>query len=114
MRPTLCLTRRSASVASRSSRSCPVSTPLAPEVAEFLSKGHVNFADEVTLATALAQVRNTPKPAKQEMALEGVDVAGIRRVIDGIKENGYIAPQKVRELLTCAGIPMVLRVRLRR
>ena len=56
---------------------------------------------------ALAQVRNTPKPAKQEMALEGVDVAGIRRVIDGIKENGYIAPQKVRELLTCAGIPMV-------
>ncbi len=78
-----------------------------PEVAEFLSKGHVNFADEVTLATALAQVRNTPKPAKQEMALEGVDVAGIRRVIDGIKENGYIAPQKVRELLTCAGIPKV-------
>ena len=78
-----------------------------PEVAEFLSKGHVNFADEVTLATALAQVRNTPKPAKQEMALEGVDVAGIRRVIDGIKENGYIAPQKVRELLNCAGIPMV-------
>lgn len=78
-----------------------------PEVAEFLSKGHVNFADEVTLATALAQVRNTPKPAKQEMALEGVDVAGIRRVIDGIKENGYIAPQKVRELLTSAGIPMV-------
>ena len=78
-----------------------------PEVAEFLSKGHVNFADEVTLATALAQVRNTPKPAKQEMALEGVDVAGIRRVIDSIKENGYIAPQKVRELLSCAGIPMV-------
>lgn len=78
-----------------------------PEVAEFLSKGHVNFADEVTLATALAQVRNTPKPAKQEMELEGVDVAGIRRVIDGIKENGYIAPQKVRELLSCAGIPMV-------
>ena len=78
-----------------------------PEVAEFLSKGHVNFADEVTLATALAQVRNTPKPAKQEMSLEGVDVAGIRRVIDGIKENGYIAPQKVRELLTFAGIPMV-------
>lgn len=78
-----------------------------PEVAEFLSKGHVNFADEVTLATALAQVRNTPKPAPQEMNLDGVDVPGIRRVIDGIKENGYIAPQKVRELLTCAGIPMV-------
>ena len=68
---------------------------------------YVEYTDEVTLATALAQVRNTPKPAKQEMALEGVDVAGIRRVIDGIKENGYIAPQKVRELLTCAGIPMV-------
>lgn len=78
-----------------------------PEVAEFLSKGHVNFADEVVLATALAQVRNTPKPAQCETDLEGVDVQGIRRVIDGIKNNGYIAPQKVRELLSCAGIPMV-------
>lgn len=78
-----------------------------PEVAEFISKGHVNFADEVTLATALAQVRNTPKPAQQEIALNGVDVPGIRKVIDGIKENGYIAPEKVRALLQCAGIPTV-------
>ena len=78
-----------------------------PEVAEFLSKGHVNFADEVVLATTLAQVRNTPKPAQRETDLDGVDVQGIRRVIDGIKNNGYIAPQKVRELLSCAGIPMV-------
>ena len=33
-----------------------------PEVAEFLKKGHVNFSDEVTLATALTQVMKTPQP----------------------------------------------------
>ena len=34
-----------------------------PEVAEFLAKGHVNFSDEVTLATALSQIMQTPMPA---------------------------------------------------
>ena len=33
-----------------------------PEVQEFLSRGHVNFSDEVTLATALTQIMKTPKP----------------------------------------------------
>lgn len=78
-----------------------------PEVAEFLSKGHVNFSDEVTLATALTQIMKTPKPAPSEIELIGVDVPRIRSIIDGIKGNGYIAPNLVHELLTCAGIPLV-------
>jgi acyl-CoA synthetase (NDP forming) len=45
-----------------------------PEVAEFLKKGHVNFSDEVTLATALTQIMKTPKPAPTEIELFGVDV----------------------------------------
>lgn len=77
-----------------------------PEVAEFLEKGHVNFSDEVTLATALTQVMKTPRPAPSEIELAGVDVPGIRKIIDGIHDNGYIAPGKVRELLACAKIPM--------
>ena len=86
-----------------------------PEVAEFLAKGHVNFSDEVTLATALSQIMRTPQPAPSELELYGVDVPKIRDVIyrethrlkfEGVT-SGYLAPDAVRELLSCAGIPMV-------
>jgi acetyltransferase len=78
-----------------------------PEVAEFLKKGHVNFSDEVTLATALTQIMKTPKPAPTEIELFGVDVPKIRHIIDGINTNGYISPDLVHQLLSCAGIPLV-------
>lgn len=78
-----------------------------PEVAEFLSKGHVNFSDEVTLATALTQVMKTPSPASTEIELFGVDVPRIRDIISHVKDNGYAAPDTVRQLFSCAGIPMV-------
>ena len=86
-----------------------------PEVAEFLAKGHVNFSDEVTLATALSQIMRTPQPAPPELELYGVDVPKIREIIyretnrlkfEGIT-SGYLAPDTVRELLSCAGIPLV-------
>lgn len=86
-----------------------------PEVAEFLAKGHVNFSDEVTLATALSQIMRTPQPAPPELELYGVDVPKIREVIyretnrlkfEGI-DSGYLAPDTVREILQCAGIPLV-------
>ena len=85
------------------------------EVAEFLAKGHVNFSDEVTLATALSQIMRTPQPAPPELELYGVDVPKIRDIIyretrrlkfEGIT-SGYLAPDAVRELLSCAGIPLV-------
>ncbi len=78
-----------------------------PEVSEFLQHGHVNFSDEVVLATALAQIMKTPAPAEQAMNCDGVDVARIRSIIDGIKGSGYIAPKLVNELLSSAGIPTV-------
>ena len=78
-----------------------------PEVSEFLQHGHVNFSDEVVLATALAQIMKTPAPAEQAVNCDGVDVARIRSIIDGIKGNGYIAPKLVNELLSSAGIPTV-------
>lgn len=86
-----------------------------PEVAEFLAKGHVNFSDEVTLATALSQIMQTPPPAPPEIELFGVDVPKIRDIIyretnrlkfEGVT-NGYLAPDVVHEILSCAGIPMV-------
>ena len=63
------------------------------EVAAFLAKGHVNFADEVTLGTALSRIVNAPKPAVPE--------------IDSIPEDGYIEPHYVQALLHAAGIPLV-------
>ena len=78
-----------------------------PEVHEFLKKGHVNFSDEVTLATALTQVMKTPAPADQNVVINGVDVPRIRRIIDGITEEGFLTPALVHELLNAAGIPTV-------
>ena len=78
-----------------------------PEVAEFLQKGHVNFSDEVTLATALSQVMNTPAPAPPEVQLYGIDIPRLNKIIYGIENNGYVSPQTVRDILSCAGIPLV-------
>ena len=85
-----------------------------PEVAEFLQKGHVNFSDEVTLATALSQIMKTPAPAPPEIELFGVDVPKIREIISLTpnpspkgERSGYLDPDTVRRLLQCAGIPMV-------
>ena len=78
-----------------------------PEVAEFLKKGHVNFSDEVTLATTLTRVISTPPPAAPEIELFGVDVPRIRNIIGGIEEDGYVSPEIVHQLLESAGIPMV-------
>ena len=80
-----------------------------------MAKGHVNFSDEVTLATALSQIMRTPQPASPELELYGVDVPKIREIIyretnrlkfEGVT-SGYLAPDTVRELLSCAGIPLV-------
>ena len=86
-----------------------------PEVAEFLQKGHVNFSDEVTLATALSQIMNTPAPAPPEVQLYGIDIPRLNKIIfheinrmdaEGVKSS-YLAPDVVHEILECAGIPMV-------
>ncbi|MBR6998137.1 MAG: acetate--CoA ligase family protein [Prevotella sp.] len=86
-----------------------------PEVQEFLNRGHVNFSDEVTLATALTQIMKTPAPAEQNVVINGVDVPKIRRIIDSLtpsasatgEGSGYISPDKVHDLLAAAGIPTV-------
>ncbi len=84
-----------------------------PEVEAFLKRGHVNFSDEVTLATALSQIMQTPQPAPSELELYGVDVPKIRDIITSLppsvsgKNGDYVSPEIVRKLLSCAGIPLV-------
>ena len=77
-----------------------------PEVQEFLKRGHVNFSDEVTLATALTQIMKTPEPARFEVELYGTDIPRLHNLISSIKESGYVSPNLVRDILSCAGIPM--------
>ena len=78
-----------------------------PEVQEFLKRGHVNFSDEVTLATALTQIMKTPKPTRFEVELYGTDIPRLHQIISSIQGSGYVSPDLVREILSCAGIPLV-------
>lgn len=84
-----------------------------PEVQEFLRKGHVNFSDEVTMATALTRVMKTPAPADQNVVVNGVDVPKIRKIIDSITASptpppsNFVSPSVVHDLLSAAGIPTV-------
>ena len=85
-----------------------------PEVQEFLRKGHVNFSDEVTLASALTRVMKTPVPADQNVVINGVDVPRIRKIIDSLAADSptlpysqYVSPEIVHDLLSAAGIPTV-------
>jgi acetyltransferase len=69
----------------------------------FLSRGRLNFPDEVSLGTALARVFHTPPPAA-DVVLPGVDRAAIRTVIEG-EADGYISPASIQTLLDACGIP---------
>ncbi len=73
------------------------------EIAHFLAKGRVNFPDEVVFGNALAKVFFTPKPQESKPHLPEVNTTTIRKVIDSVG-NGYLAPDKLQELLDAAGI----------
>ena len=73
------------------------------EVSDFLTKGRINFPDEVNLGRALIKIYNTPKPAAAETTLPEVDIDGIRNIITNAKD-GYLNPEDVQALLDAAGI----------
>jgi acetate---CoA ligase (ADP-forming) len=73
------------------------------EVADFLSLGRINFPDEVILGNALTKVYHTSKPVEENIALPEIDKKAIRNIIDNA-DNGYLAPEKVQELIDAAGI----------
>jgi acetyltransferase len=73
------------------------------EIQHFISKGRINFPDEVLFGNALAKVYNTPEPAEEGKDFPKVDEQKIRGIIDNA-EDGYIDPEKVQELLDAAGV----------
>ena len=82
----------------------PSVTTASEEVKEFLSRGHVNFPDEVFLGEALTRIHNTPPPAETEPYLEGIDIGAVRKVIDDAPD-GYLSPELTGEVLDAGNIP---------
>ena len=86
-----------------------------PEVAEFLAKGHVNFSDEVTLATAPLADHAHTKPAPPEVQLYGIDIPELHKIIyrevnrltfEGVTSGVSRSRHRPRGA-PCAGIPLV-------
>ena len=76
------------------------------EVAHFLSRGNVNFPDEVLLGRALTKVMNTPQPVAETEGAQGIDPEAVKAVI-AETENGYQPPEVIHKLFDLAGIPRV-------
>jgi acetate---CoA ligase (ADP-forming) len=76
------------------------------EVEYFLSRGHINFPDEVLLGRAISKVYSTPKPAEDRIVCDDVDIPAIRKLIENAPE-GFAAPGLVQELLKAASIPVI-------
>lgn len=73
---------------------------------DFISKGHINFPDEVVLGRALTKIFNTPSPAEEKIFLENVDVPKVREIISKAPE-GYLEPSLIQQLLDAVRIPVV-------
>jgi acetyltransferase len=81
----------------------PSITTAAREIEFFISKGHINFPDEVNLGKALAKVLNTPQPATHETFTHHLDIDAIRNIVNEAND-GYLCPEKVQAILDAAGI----------
>ena len=82
----------------------PSVTTARKEVEEFLSRGHINFPDEVLLGQALTKIHQTGPPAGSKPCLDGVDIRKLREIIDSAGE-GYLDPTATGAVLDAAGIP---------
>ncbi|MBE9509510.1 MAG: acetate--CoA ligase family protein [Bacteroidetes bacterium] len=76
------------------------------EINMFLSKGRINFPDEVVFGKALSKVYYTPEPVPETENYPAMEQKRIREIIDNV-ENGYLEPEKVQQLLDAAGISRV-------
>lgn len=83
----------------------PSAIQAAEEVSHFGKMGHVNFTDEVSFGYVLSRVNKMHAPYVDPVLPE-VDKQKIRDIIDHT-EKGYLAPDKVFELLDAAKISRV-------
>ncbi len=75
----------------------------AKEIKHFLSKGRVNFPDEVNLGKALAQVYKTTLNEFERAMMPAMDIVAVRSIVNAAPA-GFLKPEMCRELLDAAGI----------
>lgn len=73
------------------------------EIKYFLSKGHVNFPDEVLLGKALTEVHHTPLPTTAIIDFPLLEIQKIEDVIEE-SQNGFLSLEKASQVLKGAGI----------
>ena len=89
------------------------STMMAGEaIHHFTEKGRIYFPDEVLLARSIASVVNTGRPFPAHGA-SPEKIRSIREITDA-SPDGYLAPEKVRDILDLTGIGRVREVSVRR
>jgi len=76
------------------------------EIDYFISKGNINFSDEVLFGNALAKTINTSTISIEIKKQQTSNSKTIRSLINNAK-NGYLHPKQVKELLIAAQIPIV-------
>ncbi|WP_154223705.1 acetate--CoA ligase family protein [Marinicella rhabdoformis] len=81
------------------------------EIKYFLSKGHVNFPDEVVLGKALCEAYFTGNPVQAEPIDTSIDVDTIRSVLEAPRDkNGYLSVTNNNLLMDTIGIPRAIEV----
>lgn len=75
------------------------------EIDYLLSKGRVNFPDEVLLGTALAEVYETPPPSDLEDKPYPIDTEKIKNILKKYKEGEYLDAFEAFDILDACDIP---------
>ncbi|MGB0850988.1 MAG: acetate--CoA ligase family protein [Bacteroidia bacterium] len=75
------------------------------EINSFLSKGNINFPDEVLLGTALGAVYNTTPPAAENAPSIDIDKDKLEAIIADHK-GGFLSENTSYKLLEACGIPI--------
>jgi acyl-CoA synthetase (NDP forming) len=73
------------------------------EIDQFISKGRINFPDEVVLGNALSNIYYTPRPISESIVMPTIDFKKVREVIDNA-QNGYLSPAEIQNLLDAVSI----------
>ncbi|MBI2259693.1 MAG: acetate--CoA ligase family protein [Flavobacteriia bacterium] len=83
------------------------------EIEFFLSKGKINFSDEVVLGHALANVYSAKNNyLRNKIQLTAMDFAGIRNIINA-SDNQWLQNKEINELMQAAGIELPFSVEIK-
>lgn len=76
------------------------------ELDDFITKGHVNFPDEVIFGQAMAKIHRTKHPEIDKINYKDINLKRIKAVIDNASD-GYLLPCDINTILETAHIPIV-------